>query len=155
MTGTTTILKRKSRGAEIFDLQYLLLFRGGANKDTLGKVDGIFGPKTEAAVKAFQKNQGLSPDGIVGEITWAKLADAEEWPTHFTGKFMRQGDTGDAVEKLQLGLQSKDFYKGKIDGNFGAKTLEAVVKLQRLGSQNTNTEGVVGPFTFVGATTTC
>jgi peptidoglycan hydrolase-like protein with peptidoglycan-binding domain len=37
------------------------------------KVDGIFGPKTEAAVKAFQRKNGLKPDGIVGPKTFTKM----------------------------------------------------------------------------------
>ncbi|HZR34997.1 MAG TPA: peptidoglycan-binding domain-containing protein [Nevskia sp.] len=36
-------------------------------------VDGRFDGVTEAAVRAFQRNQGLVPDGIVGPRTWAKL----------------------------------------------------------------------------------
>lgn len=38
-----------------------------------GPLDGIFGPKTLAAVKAFQRSRGLSQDGIVGPQTWLKL----------------------------------------------------------------------------------
>jgi N-acetylmuramoyl-L-alanine amidase len=37
------------------------------------KDDGIFGPKTEAAVKAFQRKNGLQQDGIVGQKTWVKM----------------------------------------------------------------------------------
>lgn len=36
-------------------------------------VDGNFGPKTKQAVIQFQKDHGLSPDGIIGPKTWAKL----------------------------------------------------------------------------------
>jgi uncharacterized protein (TIGR02594 family) len=35
--------------------------------------DGIFGPKTEAAVETFQRETGLNVDGIVGPRTWAML----------------------------------------------------------------------------------
>jgi len=38
--------------------------------------DGKFGPKTEAALRAFQRNHGLVPDGIVGPKTWAALDGA-------------------------------------------------------------------------------
>ncbi|WP_236242240.1 peptidoglycan-binding protein [Streptomyces sp. CC228A] len=38
-----------------------------------GAEDGIFGPTTEAAVKAFQKDVGLAVDGIVGPNTWRVL----------------------------------------------------------------------------------
>ena len=44
-----------------------LLNRIGYNA---GQVDGIFGPRTQAAVMAFQSNNGLVPDGIVGVATW-------------------------------------------------------------------------------------
>lgn len=37
--------------------------------------DGKFGPATQAAVKAFQKRFGLTPDGIVGQTTWDKIVE--------------------------------------------------------------------------------
>lgn len=45
-----------------------------ALQEALGlRVDGVFGPKTEHAVKAFQIDNGLKADGIVGPMTWKKL----------------------------------------------------------------------------------
>lgn len=38
-----------------------------------GPIDGVFGPQTTSAVKAFQSAKGLMPDGIVGPNTWALL----------------------------------------------------------------------------------
>jgi hypothetical protein len=38
-----------------------------------GKADGVFGPKSKAAVQAFQMEHGLTVDGIVGPKTWAEL----------------------------------------------------------------------------------
>ena len=57
-------LKRNSRGSAVVTLQKLLNLCP----------DGIFGEITEEAVKALQKEQGITPvDGIVGPKTWAKL----------------------------------------------------------------------------------
>ena len=38
-----------------------------------GPADGRLGKKTRSAVKAFQKKNHLTPDGVVGERTWAAL----------------------------------------------------------------------------------
>jgi len=44
-----------------------LQYRVGADPD------GIYGPQTEAAIKKFQQQNGLTADGIIGAITWQKL----------------------------------------------------------------------------------
>lgn len=56
-------LKRGSKGNEVVQVQTLLGI----------EADGIFGKKTEAAVRAFQAANGLKVDGIVGKQTWAAL----------------------------------------------------------------------------------
>tara|TARA_Y100000031_G_C8231879_1_gene391300 strand:- start:1306 stop:1956 length:651 start_codon:yes stop_codon:yes gene_type:complete len=57
-------VKVKSRGTAVRHLQRLL----GLSQD------GIFGPNTEKAVKAFQESEKLVADGIVGPATWAAIA---------------------------------------------------------------------------------
>jgi peptidoglycan hydrolase-like protein with peptidoglycan-binding domain len=51
-------------------LQFMLNFVAGVEDLD---VDGIFGPRTEAAVRGFQQNENLSVDGIVGRQTWTAL----------------------------------------------------------------------------------
>lgn len=62
-------LRRGSQGDEVADLQTILNARYGADLE----VDGNFGKATEAAVKAFQKANGLTADGVVGAKTWKAL----------------------------------------------------------------------------------
>lgn len=68
-TKTYPTLKKGSKGDEVKTLQTLLNAKGF----NCGTADGVFGAKTVSAVKAFQKANGLTADGIVGNQTWAKL----------------------------------------------------------------------------------
>lgn len=63
-----TLLKRGDQGESVKWLQFELNRRGY----TLA-VDGFFGSKTAAAVRAFQKDNGLAQDGIVGSKTFGVL----------------------------------------------------------------------------------
>jgi uncharacterized protein (TIGR02594 family) len=63
------LLQLGSRGPEVRDLQRRLHELGYKP----GPVDGIFGPRTQKAVKAFQPDSGLVPDGIVGPRTRANI----------------------------------------------------------------------------------
>jgi N-acetyl-anhydromuramyl-L-alanine amidase AmpD len=61
-------LRRGHKGDAVVELQKLLAAAG------LGVgADGVFGPRTEAAVREFQRKAGTTPDGIVGPKTWAAL----------------------------------------------------------------------------------
>jgi hypothetical protein len=60
---TLPVLRRGDRGPAVARMQKLLVV----------KDDGIFGPRTDAAVRDFQSSRGLTRDGVVGPVTWAAL----------------------------------------------------------------------------------
>ncbi|UOE42682.1 peptidoglycan-binding domain-containing protein [Agromyces larvae] len=64
------MLRRGSVGPSVGELQTKLNERGA---EPPLAVDGIFGPLTDAAVRAFQTQQAIGVDGIVGPITWGRL----------------------------------------------------------------------------------
>ena len=69
-TWTALQLTRKegSNGHAVFGLQHCASTKGFSTAQ-----DGVFGPKTAAAVVAFQRSRGLAADGVVGPRTWAAL----------------------------------------------------------------------------------
>lgn len=71
MSGNKPVLKMRSKGAAVKELQMLL----NAKPSTTPKLvaDGDFGKKTKTAVEAFQRHAQLGVDGVVGKNTWASL----------------------------------------------------------------------------------
>jgi hypothetical protein len=67
-TATQPLLRQGSTGNSVKQLQQMLNAAGAHLK-----VDGIFGPQTEAAVRQFQQTHHLQVDGIVGPQTWGAL----------------------------------------------------------------------------------
>ena len=122
-------------------LQYLLRAHGHAIA-----VDGIFGPATEAAARAFQQQKGLSVDGIVGPQTWSALIAT-----------VQEGSRGDAVRGVQEEIRYRTDGSGdpdtafQIDGIFGLKTRAAVVSFQQAlhtDIPSVTVDGIVGPVTW-------
>lgn len=68
--------RRGSTGSEVRQIQERLIKWGYLT----GKADGIYGAKTEAAVKRFQSNNGLTPDGIAGSATLEKIGISSSAP---------------------------------------------------------------------------
>jgi len=134
------LVRRGDQQHPVQTLQYLLRARGHTVT-----VDGIFGPNTESAVRAFQQEKNLSVDGIVGPITWSALIIQ-----------VKEGSQGDAVRGVQEEFQfrnlSGDPSKGlQVDGIFGPKTDAAVRGFQQaLHAEipSVAVDGVVGPITW-------
>lgn len=129
------VTKKGDNGHPVKTLQWILRARGHQLV-----VDGDFGPKTDAAVRAFQTSKGLFVDGVVGPKTWPAAVVQ-----------VQQGSQGDAVKGVQEEFQfrnlSGDPNKGlKIDGIFGPKTDAAVRGFQS--ALDLVVDGVVGPITW-------
>src|SRR5699024_10286379 len=81
---------------------------------------GAFGPQTEAAVRAFQTQHGLTVDGVVGPQSWTKLIELGLVPARtapapapapvahpleqYASQTLRRGSSGAAVSALQKAL---------------------------------------------------
>ncbi len=125
-------LRVGSRGSSVSRLQSLLLAQGLSP----GPIDGVFGAKTEAAVRFFQAQKGLPITGVVDVNTWYALGvDCGVAPIippqeYFCPR-LKLNSTGPAVRFLQQLLQQAGYYKGTIDGQYDARTRRAVRRFQR------------------------
>jgi peptidoglycan hydrolase-like protein with peptidoglycan-binding domain len=97
-----------------------------------GPITGVFDATLETSVKSFQQANGLTPDGVVGPSTWAKLPPYREASPTVT-----LGSLGPTVAWLQRVLAGKvvavnfsPSYAGAIDGVFGPITEASVRALQ-------------------------
>ena len=114
-----------------------------------GVADGVFGAETQAALIAFQKNNGLTEDGNAGSSTLKKLAGSCKAATRTTPTpapagtvTLREGDEGENVYILQAYLFELGYYTGRIDGRFSAETTEAVKAFQR--ANGLTADGIAG-----------
>jgi peptidoglycan hydrolase-like protein with peptidoglycan-binding domain len=118
---TEPTLQAWDSGQTVIELQELLCAHGFNLR-----VDGDFGSITEEAVAAYQRQQGLRVDGVVGSKTWTALKTTVQPGT----RILKQGYTGADVRYLQ-GLLQILGYNVPHDGQFGASTQQAVIAFQQ------------------------
>lgn len=118
-------LRRGSNCDEVEELQVLLNAKYGANLE----IDGSFGAKTEAAVKAFQQAKGLTADGIVGPKTRAALGLAFSQDANANGNVSigetptpRPLDAQGIWDKLMIVVNGNPYAAAGIMGNMYAES---------------------------------
>jgi len=134
------LVRRGDRDHPVLTLQHLLR----ARQHTV-VADGIFGPRTDAAVRAFQGQKSLAVDGIVGPRTWSALVVQ-----------VKKGSRGEAVRGVQVEFQFRNLSGDpgtglQVDGIFGPKTDSAVRGFQEALAQDypeVAVDGIVGPVTW-------
>ena len=114
-------LHQGAQGEQVKYLQQALVVFGHLN----GSVDGSFGAKTLAAVKSYQRDNGLTVDGKAGPNTLNSLINK--------------------AKKLQTDLKKLGYYNGSIDGILGGSTVSAVKAYQK--ANDLTVDGIVGPNT--------
>ena len=154
LKGTT--LTVGSEGEEVRKLQQALIDLSYLN----GKADGIFGKKTEAAVRQFQSVYGLDADGLAGSKTQNKLFNVASDKKNtevkkassttattpvvtidlsrvtsngvFKGNYetLRTGDSGNRVKILESCLIALKCMNGKASSDFTSTTAAAVREFQ-------------------------
>jgi peptidoglycan hydrolase-like protein with peptidoglycan-binding domain len=126
-------LQAGSLGSQVKALQEALIKVGVTVR---GGADGIFGPATAQALKAFQQSQGLPATGVVDQATVSALQNPKAPVTSGSGSstdgYPVYGERGQRVLKLQAALVNAGIaVRGGVDGDFGAGTAAAVMDFQR------------------------
>jgi peptidoglycan hydrolase-like protein with peptidoglycan-binding domain len=147
-----------SRGPKVASIQYVLKQKGYFH----AKITGYYGPITQKAVMAFQRDRGLSVDGVVGpktkyamthykkakqqepkpkyhKVSHSKMATCRSCSKH---GMIAHGDRGYEVKKVQRRLARMGYFHAKATGYYGPITKHAVMAFQR--KCGLKADGVVG-----------
>lgn len=140
----TAALSRGSEGDDVRMLQKLLKDLGYS----VG-VDGIYGTRTRDAVKAFQRNNGLTVDGIAGARTLRKLSSPSAVGAEAVQEArgaLSYGMKGSDVKALQERLKALGYYEDVCSGNYLKNTQAAVRWYQE--RNGLTVDGIAGPATL-------
>jgi peptidoglycan hydrolase-like protein with peptidoglycan-binding domain len=148
-------LKRGSKGSNVLSMQRLLAKAVRGFDYSSGP--GLFGPKTEQALKSFQKSKGLTVDGVYGPKTQAALKEAtkpkpaSKHSAVVEVSNVQPGDSGGDVAVLQWALLSLGYKIPSLTnktakfGFMGKETQAAYKQWQkRLGYKGSDADGAPG-----------
>lgn len=127
-----TKIKIGSTGAFVKNVQKLLWGLGYYNGDW----NGVFDNAMWKAVKAFQSDNGLKADGIVGPNTWAVMNGDP------IGKKEAEQQVSEVIQNHQQRLQELGWYNGSLTGKYDAATVAAVKAFQS--ASGLKVDGAVG-----------
>lgn len=128
-----------AKGRAVKNIQGHLLAAGFDPKNTGGNFD----ERTAAALKAFQRRNGLKPTGLVNAQTWKKLKGSVA--------LVKPGSNGPAqalyeksatVKRTEKLMKKLGFNPGKVDGIFDRRMLKSVKKMQK--SLGLKVDGTIG-----------
>ena len=158
-------LRLGDTGEPVQIIQYYLSLLAYFNSSLpLVSINGVFDEATDAAVRAFQQEQGLAVDGIVGERTWNALTESyrDLWTSLpaqalelsdelYPGIFLTPGQRGPEVSALQRNLiraaELNTFVPAvTVTGVYDDATEAAVRAVQADAGLDVN--GITGPLTW-------
>ena len=108
--------------------------------DNKANIQGVFGEKTEAAAKQFQKKNDLTADGKVGSRTLEMLYGED-----VVGNAYRLGDENQVIKDCQAALKKLGYVTFKADGVMGKATVSAIKAFQQ--ANGLTRDGALGPVT--------
>lgn len=109
--------------------------------DNKANIQGVFGDKTEVAVKLFQKKNELTADGKVGDHTLEMLYGED-----VVSNAYRLGDKNQVIEDCQAALKKMGYITTfKPDGEMGKATVTAIKAFQQ--ANGLTRDGALGPVT--------
>ncbi len=146
-----TLLRVGSSGSDVLKMQRYLNIISDVYT-SIGRLtpDGIFGSRTRASVQTFQRIFGLSPDGIIGPLTWDKIVSVkneiedgtlgsavEQAPAESTFAELSLGANGESVLEYQrlvnrIANESGELSYVEENGVFGFALQNATKKLQKM-----------------------
>ena len=145
-SGSSTNLSMGSSGTNVKDMQKKLIALGYSCGSS--GADGSFGQGTYNAVCNFQRDHGLTVDGVIGPTTRSKINSAySNLGGSSSGTNLSMGSSGTDVKNMQKKLIALGYSCGSsgADGIFGQGTYNAVCKFQK--ANGLSVDGIIGPAT--------